>query len=92
MPPINRLPLYIHQWIFKKILKHIFQLRAIRQIVLYTLIDYTYMCNAAYRRLNRPCSENHVIFLMRLYLLGSLIKIDVVIVEYKEVIVIPLNV
>lgn len=90
MPPINRLPSYIHQWIFKKILKHIFQLRAIRQIVLYTLIDYTY--NAAYWRLNRPCSENHVIFLMRLYLLGSLIKIDVVIVEYKEVIVIPLNV
>lgn len=50
------------------------------------------MHNAAYRRLNRPCSENHVIFLMRLYLLGSLIKIDVVIVEYKEVFVIPLNV
>lgn len=50
------------------------------------------MNNAAYRRLNRPCSKNHVIFLMRLYLLGSLIKIDVVIVEYKEVIVIPLNV
>lgn len=87
MPPINRLPLYIHQWIFKKILKHIFQLRAVRQMVLYTLIDYTY--NAAYWRLNRPCSEN---LLMRLYLLGSLIKIDVVIVEYKDVIVIPLNV
>lgn len=29
---------------------------------------------------------------MRLYLLGSLIKIDVVIVEYKEVFVILLNV
>lgn len=70
MPPINRLPLYIHQWIFKKILKHIFQLRAIRQIVLYTLIDYTYMYNAAYRRLNRPCSKNHVIFFNEVISIG----------------------
>lgn len=50
------------------------------------------MYNVVYWCLNCFCLKNYVIFLMRLYLLGSLIKIDVVIVEYKEVIVILLNV